>query len=331
MQKLGVLIGRFQPLHAGHRELIRQAKANCKYLIILIGSANKSRSIKNPWSYTERAGCIENFLYHENISNVILKPLNDYPYSDSQWLNDVNAIIADIAEKDDDITLFGFAKEGNNYLKWFPQYKFQNITTPYEICSTDVRKEWFNKEPQRFYSGVVADWQYFNKEKELFANYPFPETLNFNCGDAILECCGHVLLIQRGAAPGKGTWALPGGFKNANETFEDCAIRELIEETNVRVPEKVLRGSIISKRLFDDPKRGNGIPRNTLAVHIKVQANIDGSLPRANGSDDAVDAKWVLIADAMNNMDLYDDHAAIISTMCGVLPLPAHVNPRYFN
>lgn len=327
MQKLGVLIGRFQPLHAGHRELIRQAKAGCDLLYVLVGSANASRSVKNPWTYKERANDITEFLIHEDIRNVVLKPLNDYKYSDSQWINDVVSIV----NGRKDVTLFGFEKEGNNYLKWFPQFKFKNITTPYEICSTDVRKEWFNKEPHRFNPSVVADWNYFHSEKKLFANYPFPETLSFNCADAVLECCGHVLLIQRGAAPGFGTWALPGGFKNANENFEDCAIRELMEETNVRIPEKVLRGSVVSSRLFDSPSRGQGIPRNTLAVHIKVSANADGSLPRANGMDDAIDSKWVLIADAMNNMNLFDDHGGIISTMCGVLPLPAHVNPRYFN
>jgi len=331
MQNLGILIGRFQPLHSGHRDLIRQAAKQCKYLVILVGSANRCRSIKNPFTYAERAKEIDKFLFHEKLINVSMVPLNDYPYSDSQWINDINIIAEEKrdAVKASNVTLFGFQKEGNNYLKWFPQYNFVNITTPYAICSTDIRKLWFEAAQYNFDPSVVADWKYFEKEKELFSGYPFPETLNFNCADAILECCGHILLIQRGAAPGKDTWALPGGFKNANETFIDCAIRELMEETNVRVPEKVLRGSIVSSRLFDSPSRGSGIPRNTLAVHIKISANADGSLPRANGADDAIDSKWVKITDIMNTMSMYDDHSSIISAMCGVLPLPAHVNPRF--
>ena len=329
MQNLGILIGRFQPLHSGHRDLIRQALQKCRVLVVVIGSANRARSIKNPFTYQERKKVLTEFLTHENLQGrVVIRPANDYPYSDSQWINDINSIVESTGF--DDVTLFGFKKEGNNYLKWFPQYKFVNITTPYEICSTDIRKIWFESASWSFDPSVVADWEYFKKEKDLFKNYPFPDTLNFNCADAILECCGHILLIQRGAAPGRGTWALPGGFKNYNETFIDCAIRELQEETNVRVPEKVLRGSIVSSRLFDSPGRGNGIPRNTLAVHIKISANADGSLPRANGADDASDSRWVLITDIMNSMAMYDDHASIISTMCGVLPIPAHVNPRYY-
>lgn len=338
MQKptLGIFIGRFQPLHAGHREVIRQLSKEVRKTnglgLVLIGSANVARSVKNPWTVTERRTELRNFLFHEGITNINLSCLNDYKYSDSQWLNDVTSIINEYnAEDEYTVKLFGFAKEGNDYLNWFPQYEFVNITTPYDICSTEIREQWFSKSRSRFDPSVIEDREYFIREQSMFSHYPFKETLNFNCADAILECCGHILLIKRGASPGKGNWALPGGFKNANETFQDCAIRELMEETNVRVPEKVLRGSVVSSRLFDDPKRGNGIPRNTLAVHIKVESNKGGSLPRANGMDDAVDAKWFPISDIMNNISMHDDHAAIISTMCGVLPLPAHVNPRFFN
>lgn len=44
-----------------------------------------------------------------------------------------------------------------------------------------------------------------------------------------------VLLIQRGFKPYKGCWAFPGGFMEMDETAEDCAIRELKEETGLEV------------------------------------------------------------------------------------------------
>ena len=44
-----------------------------------------------------------------------------------------------------------------------------------------------------------------------------------------------VLLIQRGFDPYKGCWAFPGGFMNMDETTEQCAIRELEEETGLKV------------------------------------------------------------------------------------------------
>ena len=51
------------------------------------------------------------------------------------------------------------------------------------------------------------------------------------------EADAKVLLIQRGDEPDKGCWAFPGGFMNMDETTEQCAIRELEEETGLKVNE----------------------------------------------------------------------------------------------
>ena len=45
-----------------------------------------------------------------------------------------------------------------------------------------------------------------------------------------------VLLIQRGIEPYKGRWAFPGGFMRMDETIEECAMRELHEETGLLSP-----------------------------------------------------------------------------------------------
>lgn len=333
MKKIGILIGRFQvpEPHEGHRFLINRILERCDDLIILVGSANRARSIKNPFTFMERSSAILNS-FPDKEQRIWVVPLNDYLYNDSQWMADVAATIQytvnQIPKMDNNVqlTLFGHYKEGNNYLKWFPQMKYENIDSDIELSGTEVRRMTLSKLPQC----VQDDYAYFDKEAAKFVMYPYPETLNFNCGDAIVECLGHILLIERGAAPGAGTWALPGGHKNRNETFFDCAIRELYEETNLRVPEKVVRGSVLSTRLFDSPVRSNGIPRNTLAVHIRVQPDTDGTLPRARGADDAVKARWVSIEKALNEYRLFDDHADIISEMTGVKPLIAYQNLSLF-
>ena len=319
--KVGIFIGRFQPIHSGHIHALGIAASQVSKLYILVGSANQCRSIKNPWTYDERVNMIRSKLWTNHITNVEIVPLNDHPYSNPQWMSDVRATIEHYNMGSP--ILFGHVKEGNDYLHWFPELEFRSIEAHTNICSTKIRKEMYETDSPEMPKTVKDDFAFYEKEKELFKNYPFPETLNFNCADAVLECQGHVLLIRRKFAPGKDAWALPGGFRNSKETFLDCAIRELMEETNVRVPEKVLRGSIVKTQLFDSPKRSFGILRNTMAVYMRVSPNPDYSLPRANGADDAAECKWVPLTDALNKYELYDDHAAIISTVTGVMPMPA--------
>lgn len=43
-----------------------------------------------------------------------------------------------------------------------------------------------------------------------------------------------LLFAQRAVEPCKGEWTLPGGFVELNETTEEAALRELLEETNLR-------------------------------------------------------------------------------------------------
>lgn len=319
--KTGIFIGRFQPVHDGHIHALGIAASQVQKLYILAGSANQCRSIRNPWTFSDRKLELTLKLRRAGIQNYEIIPLNDYRYNNAQWMSDVRATIEHYEMGTP--TLFGHEKEGNDYLKWFPELPFRSIEAVYRINATDIRQKMFDEKSLTMPETVRGDYAFYQKEKQLFKDYPFPETLNFNCSDAILECQGHILLIQRKFSPGKGAWALPGGFRNQRETFLDCAIRELQEETNVRVPEKVLRGSIVKTQLFDDPKRSFGIPRNTMAVYMRISPNPDFSLPRANGADDAALCKWVPLTEALNSIEMYDDHKDIVSTMTGVMPMPA--------
>ena len=64
--------------------------------------------------------------------------------------------------------------------------------------------------------------------------YPRP-AVTADCVVITKEAEPKVLLIQRGDQPFKGGWAFPGGFMNMDETTEQCAIRELEEETGLRL------------------------------------------------------------------------------------------------
>jgi 8-oxo-dGTP diphosphatase len=62
---------------------------------------------------------------------------------------------------------------------------------------------------------------------------------------------GKILLVQRAVEPRKGLWSLPAGFLEADETVEECAIREVKEETDLNVE---LTGLLGVYSVFDDPR-----------------------------------------------------------------------------
>ena len=109
-----------------------------------------------------------------------------------------------------------------------------------------------------------------------------------------------VLLIQRGGEPFKGGWAFPGGFMNMDETTEQCAVRELEEETGLRVSN--IRQIGAYSKVDRDP-RGRTITVAYLAVVNEPIA--------VTGQDDAAKAEWWPISDfphlAFDHYDIMQD------------------------
>lgn len=326
--KFGVFIGRFQPCHGGHIHALGIAASQCDKLLILIGSANKARSIRNPWTYRERVQMLRKKLAAAGVNNCLFAPLNDTQHN-HQWVSEVKHTASEQCQVAVGVKfiLFGHQKDGNDYLKWFPEWQYRDIPAEHNVNATQIRQRMFQQNSSEVPETVLEDYHYFEAEKEMFKNYPFPDCLNINCADAVVVCNSKVLLIKRANAPGRNTWALPGGHKESGETFLDCAIRELVEETNLRVPEKVLRGSVTKTELFDTPGRGCGpLVRSTLGVLIHVDPDHDGKEPRVSPRDDAKEAKWFDLHVVQNNLQLYDDHSNIIASLTKYRPLPAIYN-----
>ena len=123
------------------------------------------------------------------------------------------------------------------------------------------------------------------------------------------------MLIQRGGFPGKGLWALPGGFLNDEEKILDAVIRELKEETRIKVPAAVLRGSIVAQKVFDDPHRSS---RGRTIDHAFLFHLHENGLPKVKGDDDAAFAKWIPLSEVKREM-MFEDHFSIIENMTGLL------------
>lgn len=110
--------------------------------------------------------------------------------------------------------------------------------------------------------------------------YPRP-AVTTDCVVITKEQEPKVLLIQRGNEPYKGCWAFPGGFMNMDETAEQCALRELKEETGLAL-EHIQQIGAYTK--VDRDPRGRTISIAYLAV-------IDSPMA-VSGMDDAANAAW---------------------------------------
>ena len=129
--------------------------------------------------------------------------------------------------------------------------------------------------------------------------YPRP-AVTADCVVLTKESVPQVLLIERGFDPFKGCWAFPGGFLNMDETTEQCAIRELEEETGLKLNELHQIGAY--SKVDRDP-RGRTITVAYLAI-------IDAPVA-VTGQDDAAKAQWFPIDDlpplAFDHEDIMQD------------------------
>lgn len=165
------------------------------------------------------------------------------------------------------------------------------------------------------FAQLAREHEFLRGYKAQFAALPYPPV--FVTVDAVVVHSGHVLLIQRRAEPGKGLWALPGGFIDQGERLVDACIRELREETRLKLPEPVLRGSIKSERVFDKPDRS---ARGRTITHGFFFEFPSGELPPVKGGDDAAKARWVPLAEFFDHYEpqMFEDHFGIVSAFLGV-------------
>lgn len=342
MEKVGVVIGRLQGFTKAHQHLIYRAALDSDRVIVLVGSANRRKSAKNPWTFEERVDAIKFCLHDwEGLSKLTFVPIDDIPNNDDWKWNVVEKVwdvIDEVPNTIDnvDITIFGCDKdESTFYLEMFPEWKLELLDAFEGMDATNIRKKWLDGKQtlsfllddrvmhprlggwlyaQPYNPNLQDEFEFYRKEKEKFANYPYPETLNFLCADAVVVYKESVLMIKRKFAPGKDCWATPGGFKNANESLQQAAIRELIEETGINFTPEQLENCIINHKIFDDPKRSLGIPRITMGVLFDFSW-LD-ERPIIKPADDAVDYRWFAFNELKKiEREIYDDHQRIIEEL----------------
>jgi bifunctional NMN adenylyltransferase/nudix hydrolase len=346
-------IGRFQPIHNGHFNTIKQAFKQTKNLIVILGSSYSSLSPKDPFTTDLRISMIESvvgILKPDFGSNIRFIKMEDRLYKDDKWLGflqlEINKIVGDGT-----VAIIGHDKGDSGYIKdCFPKMDFID-TGPYikenegrgkVVSATKIRQLMFDGDvgytesnlPAPVYKMVeeftetpefeiLREWyDHIIAEEELIK--PFSRGITYSTVDSVVVQSGHVLLVKRAEVPGKGLWALPGVHIGLNETADEASLRAIEVETGLHVPVKVLEGSLRQKKTFDHPERSlraRLLSKNarsiTTAYHYVL--NSEKPLPTQFKTGNGISKAWWYSFAEVKKMrqELFEDHADIIDYFIG--------------
>ena len=339
-----VFIGRFQPFHSGDLQVVNEGLKQADKLILLLGSAGQARSARNPWTYQEREQMVRACLSEADNARLLCSPLEDMPYNDQIWLRNVQAAVGNLVSIHHTVpgqpAVIALMNYKNGLARFdinpFPDWHDVTIEVQQKVITAQVRRDYFTGSLDQLvddltpndhlpnpiarfllaftksesYRHVREEMLFVQKYQDAWKAAPYPPTLV--TVDSVVVQSGHVLLIKRRDHPGKGLWALPGGFLDPAERLQDACLRELQEETQLNVAASLLQACIKRSRAYDDPDRSARGRTITHAFYIELAP--DAQLPEVRASDDAKDARWVRLCD-LELQNMCEDHYFIIQDL----------------
>jgi bifunctional NMN adenylyltransferase/nudix hydrolase len=369
---LGVFIGRFQPLHSGHLACIEAALQRCRYLLIIIGSANQPRRWDVlPFNVDERMQMIEDAAFGADPKitfRLLIQDIPDSDYSNEDWVSSVQACVGEVVcsiERESSrlepcgdpakVALVGHSKDQSSYyIKMFPQWDTIEVPSHKQLDGTAIRERLYETKGDpaeiacmvlegsvphgvgQFLHNFVKtdDFKELLAERAFMLDYlsgwdraPYPP--NFVTSDAVVIQQGHVLLVERKGYPGKGLRALPGGHVEKDATFFETVLKELNEETRLKVPLPILKRSLKYQEVFDSPTRSTRKRTITTAFLFHLVPEIAPqkpdetaaqfrrrireivALPKVRAGSDAKRAVWHPLSD-LDRSRMFEDHYKII-------------------
>lgn len=283
-------------------------------------------------------------------SRIEIVPLRDYLYQDGRWAGEVYSKATRFgASQDSSTAIYGCAKDDwtEEYLRMFSRWSLERVQYMMHLDATDIRKKLFiegevssqedkimpstaeylnkwmqgdNRYADEIRPGVkinkhlLGEWNHYKEERELWGNHPYDNPQAATVDSLVLQN-GHILLIRRKIHPGKGLLALPGGYVGNHESTREAAIRELKEETNIKLHNDDIEAYTESEpEVFDHPQRSLGPVRKITNVYRTELP--PGEFPVVRGGDDAAEAQWYPLPEVYHSEDeFFEDHWHIISEM----------------
>ena len=329
---LAVIVDACEPWRRGHVDAVERALRSAARALVLVSSAHAARSLRHPLSIAQRLQVVraECTRWGERVR---AEPIGDRLYQPLHWQRALQDVLA------------AYAPGARHIVQLCPSHRAHAFLADWHALAApelDAPEFWTLR--AALFSGNESDWQALLAQltapsaafldtyrrspawTEMRAEYdavqatraswrsaPYPPVLA--TADALVLHDAHLLLIQRARAPGKGLWALPGGFVDPDETLLAACLRELDEETGLR-PAAALASAAAPPAVFDAPRRSL---RARIITHVFRFDLSPGPRPPVTGGDDAGAAEWVALSRffAMEEQ-VFEDHFYIVARMLGV-------------
>lgn len=264
-----------------------------------------------------------------------LLPIDDYSYDDQTWTDQVRLCVARVAAKSgsgEPPALIGHRKDASSYyLDLFPDWTPLEMDNIDAISATPIRRTYLREAEEalqlqdlpppvgKWLSSFAGtpEYRYLHDEqmtidadKKAWSAAPYPPI--FVTTDALVEHGSDIVLVERGRHPGKGLYALPGGFLEPRESLFASCLRELREETGMSFDQAQGRRYLQHQSFYQAPGRS---ARGRVITHVfYLRLPKDGARPEVTGGDDASSALWLPLSE-LRAERFFDDHFHIIADM----------------
>ena len=335
--KVAVIPARMQMFTKAHEQLIIEAGKLADKVFVALGSTNVASSIKNPFDYTFRCIVVSKWLsknYDKFDEYTTVECINvpDTPEL-SDWLGLLNRNVNSQCGgyiNHNDVVLVGSLKDNDGTMRkywadWLG-WGCHNVK-PYEmneilINASDVRKSFYRDEyignliPESCidiytqfkytndYARLCDEWAEIEYNKSKYGDGPHLT------GDALifkLSETPKVLLITRGGKVGNGLLAMPGGYLDPGETFNETIIRECKEEINVDLSKQLVK----HQRILDNPSRDlRG--RIISVANVYYMSESHAYEMEFKAGDDALSYDWYKLEDIKENACFADHYHVIV-------------------
>lgn len=161
------------------------------------------------------------------------------------------------------------------------------------------------------YASMCMEYHHVLCTRHSWSQSPYPPI--YSTADAVVMRGNQVLMVRRNGYPGRGLWAVPGGFVDQGEKVRAAALRELSEEIRLGLPREQIDAMVKGYCLFDDPRRSSRGRTITHAFLVELDPKMP--LPGMRRDEEEVqDVKMIDIRE-LDPSQCFEDHYSIIHSM----------------